>query len=198
MNSETRAVRQPESEAGAGASEEKSAAASAPSSTKTLKHRYEFVATLMAMGKRNKDICELTGLTASRVSVLVNRPEIQKRASQIAEELRSQANPLNPDEELKVGEADAVALIAETIRDVGVKRQVRVDTAFRLLDRTRGKARQPVDNNVSGLADLFKAMNEMTRGPGEREVESVASALPPALPYEDATFPSDEDDDGTD
>lgn len=122
---------------------------------KKLNQRHKFLIHLAALGHSNQEIIAKTGFTDAWVSTLMSNTQIQKEIQLERDKLYSG----DPDQALRLGLSDSVKVILETIRDTQARNSLRVDTAFKLMERTHGKPKQSVEVSSSSIKDLFDRLD---------------------------------------
>lgn len=122
---------------------------------KNFIYRYKFLSYLCVLGLSIKELAERTGYSQGYISRIQKHPEFQREV----ETLRDRFFGQSLDHMLKVELPQAVKVVHDVLRDSTEKGSVRVDTAFRIMDRTHGKPVARFEHTGSLLKDLFSALD---------------------------------------
>lgn len=145
--------------------------------------RTKAILYLAAMGQKPADISRQLGVTASRVSVLINSESGKKEIDRLQYELFIR----DPQKMFLKILPDAVRTAQEVMGDFGQKGSVRADVAFRFMDRALGKPKETVQHEGGfSIRHLFEQLDQMKKGPtpipaASRTIEgSPGPETPPA------------------
>lgn len=144
-----------------------------------LSHRHKYVAQLCAMGFKQVEIGRRTGFSQAWLSTIINSELMRNEIDRARKEMFA----LDPELALKSALPDAVELITATIRDDQQKASLRVDTAFRLIERTHGKAKQAIELGGSLIKDLFQQLDAASRA---KTISVDARSIPTEAEWTDA------------
>lgn len=144
-----------------------------------LSHRHKYVAHLAAMGFKQVEIARRTGFSQSWLSTILSGGLLNAEI----ERARKEMFALDPDLALKSALPDATQLITEVIRNDQEKTSLRVDTAFRLLERTHGKAKQAIELGGSLIKDLFQQLDAANRA---KTIQVDSRSIPVEAEWTDA------------
>ncbi|HUR99859.1 MAG TPA: hypothetical protein VMZ26_17480 [Pyrinomonadaceae bacterium] len=120
-----------------------------------LSHKHKYLIQLFALGFKMKEIVAKTGYSQPWLSELSKHPDFVREIDKVRKETFGESL----ENYLRAGVSDAAKVVVETIRDEQAKRELRVDAAFRLMDRTHGKPAQKVEHTGSLLKDLFAQLD---------------------------------------
>ncbi len=127
-----------------------------------LSHRLKYVAQLASMGLTQKEICERTGYTQHRMSVILNAPIVSNEV----ERTRRHVFERDPEKALRTMLPKALESIDAVLdhKSDGFREKVeKSKTAFALLERTHGKPKQSMEMTGNLLADLYSMMDARVR-----------------------------------
>lgn len=150
-----------------------------------LTHRIKYVAHLAALGLTSREIAEKSGYTQATVNKLINAPIVSLEVERARQSFLRQ----DPDTSLRIMIPKALTAIHEVLDSPEEKRSLKVDTAFRLLERTHGKPKQSVDMGGNLLKDLFELLDQRDAEHGKQrvvETERVTEAEVVADPLDAA------------
>jgi hypothetical protein len=133
-----------------------------------LSHRHRFIAHLAALGLKAREISAKTGYTEPRLSVILNNSLVKAEI----EHVRKSLFATDPDQRLKLALPKALEVIDDCLNNPQAKLALRVDTAFRLMDRTHGKPKQQVEHTGTLLKDLFAELDRRSGHGPALDVES--------------------------
>lgn len=122
---------------------------------KKLKQRHEFIAYLMSFGLTAREISKRVGMTDGYLSQIMNTPIVKERA----ESLRRELFGMDPNKGMHTMVKQCLSVIDEVLNNPNEKSALKVDAAFRVLERTHGKPRQIVEVEGSLLKDLFARLD---------------------------------------
>lgn len=143
---------------------------------KKLSHRHTLIVQFAAMGLRAKEIGAKLGMTQSRLSLVINDPRVQAEIREVRrkmfEEVQAELVETNPDKALQEMLPDGLKAIKNVLNPLsGSTDKVRLDAAFRLLERTHGRAVQKTE--ITGSVDLralFSALEQQAYRSGTKTV----------------------------
>lgn len=124
---------------------------------KKLSHRHKYMAHLAALGKSNRAIAQAMGLTDSRVSIIINSPIVREEIDRVRAELFESEE----EKRTKLMIPKAMGIVEEVLNNSQERSSLRVDTAFRLMDRVYGKPKQHIQQDGTTIKDLFELLNSM-------------------------------------
>lgn len=149
-----------------------------------LSHRHKYVAHLAAMGFKQVEIARRTGFSQAWLSTILSGELLTEEIDRIRKEMFA----LDPELALKSALPDSVELITKVIRDDQQKTSLRVDTAFRLIERTHGKAKQAIELGGSLIKDLFQQLDAANRA---KTISVDSRAVPTEAEWTDSSAPSE-------
>lgn len=155
-----------------------------------LSHRHETIALLAAAGASQAKICELTGYSASRMSILINSPEMQNLIPIKREELYGKTL-----KERLQGAIDpamtrlesAVAAVGDPKHDPNIKPKERLDVAKWLVEKVSGKAPQKVETTENYLVMLMTRIEQRVAAAPAPQPDIID--VQPAMPALGAPVP---------
>lgn len=130
---------------------------------KKLSHRHHFIVHLAALGMSQGEICRRTGIVSSRMSILMNNSKFIEEITKVRKEIFSD----NLDQNLKLMLPKATEVIRNVLENDQARDALRVETAFRLMDRTHGKAMQKIEVGGSMIKSLFEQLDAMKEVPAD-------------------------------
>lgn len=146
-----------------------------------LSHRHKFIAHLAALGLNNNDIAERTGMTPSRISIVLGNTLM----GQEIERCRKEIFAGDLDQSLRLMLPKAVKIIDDVLSPTAqVKKDLQIRTAFKLMERTHGMPKQSVAHSGSLLRDLF---DELDSQEGDDEDASIPVDGRPVYPEAEVT-----------
>lgn len=152
---------------------------------KKLSHRHRFIAHLAALGHTGVEIAERTGMTQVRISSLLRTAIVSAEVERVRNVIFSR----DPDEAMRTMIPKALRVVDEVLTNPQEKASTRVDAAFRLFDRTHGKAVQRVEHGGSLIRELFRRLDAVD----ETKIIDVTSAAVETNPIDewaDANLPT--------
>lgn len=147
-----------------------------------LSSRHLEVARLLAEGWTNKEICIELGYSPSRLSIIKQRPEIQRQILKF-QDRRFQASL---DTRFKDIQSDAMDIIEKSLSSgSNLKEKDKVDTAKWAIEHVKGKAVQHQNIESGVLSRIFDKLEQDEKRDASREVgvKDVEELVEPA--YED-------------
>lgn len=107
-----------------------------------ISERHRALARLLALGKRNKEICEILGYTAARVSVLKSEPKILTEVARIRDKLFA----VDAEARFKDLAPDALNVVEDILLSDKLPVTDKESTARWLLEKVTGKPAQQVEH----------------------------------------------------
>jgi predicted transcriptional regulator len=135
-----------------------------------LTHRIKYVAHLAALGMTSSEIAERSGYSPATVNKLLRAPLVSLEVERARQSFLRQ----DPDTSLRIMIPKALTAISEVLDSTEEKRSLKVDTAFKLLERTHGKPKQSVDMGGNLLKDLFELLDQRDATSAVRTIEVKA------------------------
>lgn len=151
-----------------------------------ISHRLRVIAHMAALGLSNREIASRTGYTEARLSVVLRTKEVIAEVEKTRREIFSRSDA----QALVTMLPRAYETIWETLEDRGEKQSVRVDTAFRVIERLHGKPKQAVEVGGTLLKDVFAMLDRQAAAfekfapASERATVVEAGPAEPAQPRE--------------
>ena len=142
------------------------------SGPKKLSHRLKFVAQLSAMGVSQREIAERTGYTEGRLSIVLNSPLVSVEVDRARRSIFEK----DPEVALRTMLPMALESVHEVLANKSEKSSLRVETAFKVFERTHGKAKQQIDVGGNLLKDLFEMMDKRDEILAQREKDIVVES----------------------
>jgi hypothetical protein len=119
------------------------------------KHRQKLICYLKAIGMKNKDIANSIGGTSEEVSRVIKAESAIAEIDRIQHEIFV-AQPAKMFESIL---PQAVRIAVDAMMSKKTKTSVRVDAAFKFMDRALGKPSQQVEVSHNLLKDLIQKMD---------------------------------------
>lgn len=128
-----------------------------PTALKTRdKHRAKLICYLKAIGFKNKDISSAIGGTLDEVSRVLKSHSAQEEIDRVQQEIFV-AEPAKMFETIL---PQAVKIAVNAMMSRKTKASVRVDAAFKFMDRALGKPTQTVEHSSNLIKDLITKINQ--------------------------------------
>lgn len=124
---------------------------------KKLSTRHKYMAHLAALGLKRSEIAARCGVTPQVVTYLFGSTLFLEYVDKLRKELFSSS----PEQALRLMIPKALNAIDDVLSDPDGKDALKVDTAFRLFDRTHGKPNQKIEHGGSVIKDLFEQLNAL-------------------------------------
>lgn len=135
---------------------------------KRMSHRLKYVAQLAAMGLTNAEICQRTGYSQVRLSVVLRAPVVSNEV----ELTRKYIFATDVERAQKVMLPKALEAIHDVLNHEPVdfrEKKSMSETAFALIERTHGKATQKIEASGTLLADLYSMLDARAAAAGTWE-----------------------------
>lgn len=145
------------------------------------RERWRMIARLVAMGKRQKQICEELGYSQNRLSNVLKSEWIQSEIARYRQQYDADIAT-----QVKEAATDGIHVIHRIINSDAEKSQTRLDAAKWAVEKAHGKARQEVTVESGTLSSFIGMLREMRE---RREVIEVTAL--PALPESNAPDATD-------
>lgn len=151
---------------------------------KNLSHKHKFIANLAASGLRNKDIAEETNMTESRISIILDNPNMSLEITRIREKMFGSNNRRR----LEMLMPKALNVAEDVLTNEQHLTKHKIDMAKYVLDQGLGKAKQ--DFTVSGnlLGDLLDKLDSQVKDVTQSDldkssnpIDNLAQELVPAM-----------------
>lgn len=122
---------------------------------KKLSHRQQFICHLAALGYKPREIAKLTGMTESRLSIVLNSPIACEEIQLIRDKtFRSSTYEQN----LNRMSAQALRVQEEILFSPNERSALKLRAADSVLDRKFGKAKQSIEVHGSLLRDFYELL----------------------------------------
>lgn len=147
-----------------------------------LNHRSLLVCYLAAQGHKAKEIARMAGMSANRISVLINSEICQIQVQLIRE---VEFGGLGTEQQVDQLAPQAARIAQDIMTSETTSPKEKWQVARDILDRKLGKAKQRIEHSGSLVADLYQVMSEHIQQavPPTIEVTSVeAQSEPASLP----------------
>ena len=155
---------------------------------KKCSHVHEALIYMAASGATNKRIADDLGYTQSRISIILSKPEIKAKIKAVQQSLWGE----NADRRFSQLLPSAIDVAEEVLNNPNERSNLRVDVAFRLMDRALGKPKQEVTVEGNLIADLIHKLDQQEAM--HRIVPALKSSQEPEHPidkYIDDNIPAD-------
>ena len=128
-----------------------------PTAHKTRdKHRVRLICYLKAIGMRNKDIASSVGCSPAEVGRILKSESAQAEIERIQHEIFV-SQPAKMFESIL---PQAVRIAVNAMMSRKTKASVRVDAAFKFMDRALGKPTQTVEHNTNLVRELITKISQ--------------------------------------
>lgn len=126
---------------------------------KKLKHRHKLVAFMAANGMTNAAIAKQLDCSSSRVTTILSSNRIQLEIKRIQSEIFIN----DPKKRFMEILPRAIDIAEEVLENEETNPSLRVDVAFRFMDRALGKPKESVEVKTSSIRDLFDQLEKMDK-----------------------------------
>lgn len=126
---------------------------------KKLKHRHKLVAFMAANGMTNAAIAKQLDCSTNRVSTILASNRIQLEIKRIQSEIFIN----DPKKRFMEILPRAIDIAEEVLENEENNPALRVDVAFRFMDRALGKPKESVEVKTSSIRDLFDQLEKMDK-----------------------------------
>lgn len=126
---------------------------------KKLKHRHKLVAFMAANGMTNAAIAKQLDCSTARVSTILASNRIQLEIKRIQSEIFIN----DPKKRFMEILPRAIDIAEEVLENEENNPSLRVDVAFRFMDRALGKPKESVEVKTSSIRDLFDQLEKMDK-----------------------------------
>ena len=113
-----------------------------------------------AVGWGTKDIAQFVGLTPNRVSKILSSQSAKQAIYAIQEQMFTK----DPQKMFMEILPESFRTARKVMRDKKTTQAVKVDTAFRFMERALGKPVQQVEHSGNAIRELFTALDKLNRG----------------------------------
>lgn len=120
------------------------------------KHRAKLICYLKAIGFKNKDIAAAIGGTTAEVYRVLKSESAQAEIERVQQEIFV-AEPAKMFESIL---PSAVRIAVNAMMSRKTKQSVRVDAAFKFMDRALGKPTQTIEHNTNLVRELITKINQ--------------------------------------
>mgnify|MGYP003342277741 FL=1 len=125
------------------------------------KHRARLICYLKAIGFKNKDIAAAVGGTVEEVYRVIRSESAQSEIERVQQEIFVH----EPAKMFETILPQAVRIAVSAMMSRKTKASVRVDAAFKFMDRALGKPTQPVEHSTNLVKELITKLNDSVPEP---------------------------------